>query len=293
MTKRVVKTTINNIPTELIKSRTDFNSELDKRIELGNELIKRIVNTPDDFNVLRSDYSNWNDYNSEYLKHAFNKEFNEYKKRYDDAGSFNFAIISTNRTKSPYQELQDFRSRIDSKLDNLIKLKLKSELLKSSIEEKNGSQIIKNEKNLSEVFIVHGHDDEAKIKTARFVEKLGFKPIILHEQASGSKTVIEKIETYSNVGFGIVLYTPCDTGAKKEDDPKYKNRARQNVVFEHGFLIGKIGRQNVCALVKDDIETPNDISGVVYIKMDVDDAWQLKLARELRNSGYEVDMNKL
>ena len=145
----------------------------------------------------------------------------------------------------------------------------------------------------NEVFIVHGHDETAKTKTARFIEKLGFKPIILHEQASGSKTVIEKIEAYSNVGFGVVLYTPCDIGAKKEDNPSMQNRARQNVVFEHGFLIGKIGRENVCALVKGDIETPNDISGVVYVKMDEEDAWHLKLARELRASGYDVNMNKL
>ena len=143
------------------------------------------------------------------------------------------------------------------------------------------------------MFIVHGHDEAAKTKTARFIEKLGLTPIILHEQASGSKTVIEKIEAYSNVGFGIVLYTPCDIGAKNEENPNLKNRARQNVVFEHGFLIGKIGRGNVCALVKDDIETPNDISGVVYVKMDNEDAWHLKIARELRNSGYDIDMNKL
>lgn len=144
-----------------------------------------------------------------------------------------------------------------------------------------------------EVFIVHGHDEEAKAKTARFVTKLGFNPIILHEQVSSSKTVIEKIEKYTDVGFGIILYTPCDIGAKNEQSPKYQNRARQNVVFEHGFLIGKIGRENVCALVKSEVETPNDISGVIYVKMDNDDAWEMKIAKEMRSSGYDVDLNKL
>jgi predicted nucleotide-binding protein len=55
----------------------------------------------------------------------------------------------------------------------------------------------------TDVFIVHGHDEEAKVSTARFIERLGFKPIILHEQASSGKTIIEKIEEYSNVGFGL------------------------------------------------------------------------------------------
>ena len=75
----------------------------------------------------------------------------------------------------------------------------------------------------SKVFIVHGHDDAAKEAVARFVEKIGFEAIILHEQASSGKTIIEKIEEYTNVGFGIVLYTPCDVGAlqgQEKDDLK-------------------------------------------------------------------------
>lgn len=142
------------------------------------------------------------------------------------------------------------------------------------------------------VFIVHGRDNLAKIEAARFVEKLGFTAIILHEQASSGKTIIEKIEECTNVGFAIVLYTPCDLGGLASEKNQ-KPRARQNVVFEHGYLIGKLGRDNVCALVKGDVETPNDISGVVYVPLDDHDAWHVVLAKEMRNSGYTVDMNKI
>lgn len=284
--------TVDQTPTELTTSKEEFNRVLDERIAIGDKIYNQQITTQDAFKKNRDDFSNWNDYNSEYLKHAFNKEYNEYKKRYDDAGTFPFAIIGGG-TSSPTEELKKFKDKVNSKLDNLKKLRAKTDLLKSTTQEK----VVVSEKSIvldkSQVFIVHGHDDEAKTKTARFIEKLGLKSIILHEQASGSKTVIEKIEAYSNVGFGIILYTACDIGAKAEESPKYKSRARQNVVFEHGFLIGKIGRENVCALVKGDIETPNDISGVVYVKMDEDEAWHLKIAKELRNSGYEIDMNKL
>lgn len=154
---------------------------------------------------------------------------------------------------------------------------------------KANKHIVTKDLDLTKVFIVHGHDALLKTEVARFIEKLELEPIILHEKASSGKTIIEKIEKYSNVGFAIVLYTPCDIGTNKNDASNLKPRARQNVVFEHGFLIGKIGRKNVCALVKGSIETPNDISGVVYVS--VEDEWKLILSKEMRNSGYHIDMN--
>jgi len=123
------------------------------------------------------------------------------------------------------------------------------------------------------------------------LEKLGLKPIILHEQVSQSRTIIEKIEHYSDVGFGVVLYTECDVGAVKGNRNDLNFRARQNVVFEHGFLIGKLGRSKVSALVKGNVETPNDISGVVYLSMD-SEAWKIDLAKELKLAGYAIDMNR-
>jgi len=143
------------------------------------------------------------------------------------------------------------------------------------------------------VFIVHGHDESAQNKAARFVEKLGFEAIILHEKASSGRTIIEKIEHYSDVGFAIVLYTPDDVGNVKSESENLNVRARQNVVFEHGYLIGKLGRENVSALVDGKLELPNDISGVVYISLDEGAAWQLQLAKEMKQSGYYIDMNKL
>lgn len=139
--------------------------------------------------------------------------------------------------------------------------------------------------NDQQIFIVHGHDDFAKNDVREFVNEIGKVPIILHMQASAGMTIIEKIDHYSNVGFAVVLYTECDIGAKR-DSLVFNRRARQNVVFEHGYLIGKIGRARVIALVKGDVETPNDISGVVYIEMKSDNLWKEQLSNELKNSGY-------
>lgn len=156
--------------------------------------------------------------------------------------------------------------------------------------------VIKHQKeklDKTKIFIVHGRDNEVKIEVARFIEKMGFQPIILHEQASEGMTIIEKIEKYSDVGFGIILYTPCDVGYKRDDESSKKYRARQNVVFEHGYLIAKLGRNNVCALVKDEVEIPNDISGIVYVSFDSNEGWKISLAKEMKKAGYEVDFNTL
>jgi predicted nucleotide-binding protein len=147
-------------------------------------------------------------------------------------------------------------------------------------------------RNKRKVFIVHGHDNEAKQEVARFLEHLRVEPIILHEQASAGMTIIEKIEHYSNdADFALVLYTPCDRGrGALETKVQARNRARQNVVFEHGYLMAKFGRENVCALVKGDIEIPNDASGVVYVALDAGGAWRLEVVKELRAAGYSVNL---
>jgi predicted nucleotide-binding protein len=162
----------------------------------------------------------------------------------------------------------------------------------SIISQTKNEDISNHKTDFSKVFVVHGRDDLAKTEVARFIEKLGFQAIILHEQENMGMTIIEKIEKFTDVGFGIVLYTPCDIGTIKGQQD-FKSRARQNVVFEHGYLIGKLGRNKVTALVKDEVEIPNDISGLVYISMDKSKAWELSIAKEMKQIGYSIDLNAL
>lgn len=145
-------------------------------------------------------------------------------------------------------------------------------------------------RNKRKVFIVHGRDNQAKQEASRFIEKLGLDAIVLHEQASEGMTIIEKIEKYSNdADFALVLYTGCDHGrGAHESNVRPKNRARQNVVFEHGYLMAKLGRENICSLVKGEIETPNDISGLIYVPMDAPGAWKTEVAKELKACGYTI-----
>ena len=147
-------------------------------------------------------------------------------------------------------------------------------------------------RDLSKIFVVHGHDGEPREAVARFLERLGFEAIILHERPNKGRTIITKFtEEAVGVGFAVVLMTPDDLG-KAESATDLRHRARQNVVFELGFFIGALGSERVAALVKGDIERPSDLDGVVYISLDSGD-WQVRLGRELKAAGYKVDWNKV
>ena len=139
------------------------------------------------------------------------------------------------------------------------------------------------------VFIVHGHDEGARESVARFLDQLNFDPIILHEQASQGRTIIEKIEAHGDVGFAIILLTPDDMGGVK--DGALQPRARQNVLLELGYFLGRLGRSRVCVLQRGDIEVPSDFGGIVYEPFDTGGAWKQALSRELQAAGFDIDWN--
>lgn len=143
--------------------------------------------------------------------------------------------------------------------------------------------------NTDKIFIVHGHDGELKQAVARIIEKQGIEAIILSEQANKGRTIIEKFEDYSDVGGAICLFTADDYGRAKKDTTD-NTRARQNVVLETGYFMGKLGRDHVVLLADKGIEMPSDLSGVVYTDTG---SWQFALLKELSSMGYKVDLNKL
>ena len=143
------------------------------------------------------------------------------------------------------------------------------------------------------VFVVHGRDEAAKEKVRTFLTQLELEPVILGEQPSQGQTVIEKFEGNADVDFAVVLFTPDDTGGLADSSNEPRPRARQNVIFELGFFVGKLGRKKVCVLHKGGVEIMSDYHGIVYVDMDDAGAWQLQIAKEMRSVSLNVDMNLL
>lgn len=144
------------------------------------------------------------------------------------------------------------------------------------------------------IFIVHGHDEAAKHKIARFITDLDLSATILDEQPSKGQTIIDKFEEHANeAGFAIVLLTADDVGVPKDKTDELKPRGRQNVILELGYFLCGLGRDRVRILYEEDVELPSDIHGISYVLMDKRGAWKMKLTQEIASVGIAVDMNRL
>lgn len=143
------------------------------------------------------------------------------------------------------------------------------------------------------VFIVHGQKEGPRDAVARFIAQLGLTPVILQEQASEGRTIIEKFERYSDVAYAVVLLTADDRGGLIDADAStYLPRARQNVILELGYFVGRLGRGHVCVLHEPGVEIPSDFHGVVYVALDAGGAWRLMLAKEMKVAGLDIDLNR-
>jgi predicted nucleotide-binding protein len=289
--KKVVPVAPEN-PDALTVDKASFTSKIIERIEKGKELVDRSITNVQELEANETDFYKWNDYNSEYLKQTFNNEQNEYKRGYDNVNQWLGMFGGSDR--SPNEKLQRLKEKIGNKVEVLERLLEKVDLLKSDVEE---PVIVKPPKEISHkdnhnIFIVHGHNTAVQQSVARTLEKLGLSPIILHEQPNAGKTIIEKFEANSNVGFAIILLTDDDEG-KLKTEIDLKSRARQNVVLELGYFIGKLGRDRVLPLHSEGVELPSDIHGLLYVPIDKADTWKFALVRELKAAGYSVDANSI
>ena len=99
---------------------------------------------------------------------------------------------------------------------------------------------------------------------------------------------------YSNVGFAVVLLSPDDM-ARVVNSENESYRARQNVVFELGFFLGKLGRDRVALIYRqhENFEMPSDYDGVLFSEFDAGGGWKSRLAKELEEAGYNIDFNAI
>ena len=274
-------------PPNLVVPRAVAYQKIQEQIDKGVLLRDRPINSEQGLDEARSERSKWSKYNSELLLRLFDNS-----SMADEYNRFFGGVISMSPTFP--QLLREYRENADDSINRLEAIRDRLDLIPEpeNAENQNTPPKISAKPLGQDVFLVHGHDEASKEAVSRFIEKLGFKAVVLHEQPNAGRTIIEKFEDYSNVGFAIVLLTPDDIGAARDKATEGKPRARQNVILELGYFIAKLGRERVCALYKEEVELPSDIYGLLYVSLDTAGAWRLSLAKEMKHAGFPLDMNK-
>ena len=250
------------------------------------------------YNVNSPEFEKWRRNTRVAIKHIFDDE--KYVEEFSGVHFYSF-ILNPERDRSEYiKDLKfDLKSAIvllESMVDEIENYWPDDDQPQISSGESDrdvgGSQM--NKKFVSNaVFLIHGRDNSAKESVARFLQKIGIEVVILDEQPSRGRTIIEKFEDHADVGFAVALLTPDDRGSLQDERSGGAPRARQNVIFELGFFVAHLGRERVCALIKGNaMEIPSDYSGVVYITLDDGRGWQLALIKELKSAGLDVDANR-
>lgn len=147
----------------------------------------------------------------------------------------------------------------------------------------------------AKIFVVHGHDRDARDQLELILRRLGLEPFILQNADGGGKTIVEALEQhiYKDAAFGVILLTPDDYGySKKETEADKKPRARQNVILEMGMVMASLGRDRMAILQKGALERPSDTDGILRIEFNdhVRDAVP-KLVQRLQSAGFSIDAN--
>jgi predicted nucleotide-binding protein len=273
--------------TELRKTRDEAREGIVARIQLGEDLHSRVITNVDQLTAAEKEYQRWDTYNGEMLKQLFTTRM------FEEEYSWWSGVFTFGRDElSPHEKLKAHKEHIREKIHRLESVLDRVELIPLADEMPHKATVVVAKERTNKVFVVHGHDDAARESVARFLERLGLEAIILHEQATGGRTIIEKLEHYADVDFATVLLTPDDIGGVRTSEAnKLQPRARQNVILELGFFVGKLGRDKVCALHQGPLELPTDYLGVCYVRLDDGGGWRLSLVKELREAGFSVDLN--
>jgi predicted nucleotide-binding protein len=270
--------------TRLLISRNEATKQLDERVQCGQELLKRQIRAERDFDACNADFESWDEYNVEMLSRMFSAPV--YGEEYAS-----WSVLSTLVNPSLVEKSAELANEIKDKCRKLISTRDRLAIIPEPVPTARTTAVQAGSRSSRKVFIVHGHDEALKLDVARFVERLGLNAVILAEQANQGRTIIEKFEAHAeDAGFAIVLLTPDDVGAPAGNSPALKSRARQNVILELGYFIGRLTRSRVCALHKGNVELPSDILGVVYVSVAAN--WKLQLAGEMKTAWPDLDLNK-
>ena len=143
------------------------------------------------------------------------------------------------------------------------------------------------------VFIVYGRDENLLNEVKLLVTQLGLKPILISNEPDKGRSIFGKIkDSVNKCCYSIVLWTPDDVGSLATETEKIQFRARENVLIELGYVVAKLGEENVTIIKKGNPNIPTDIQGLALILRE-ESEWKNHLYKNLKEVFKDISSDDI
>ena len=126
------------------------------------------------------------------------------------------------------------------------------------------------------VFVVSAANNPLLQQLTALLKELGIEASVYQRTGGGSDALLPHIEKQSDTHYAFYLIGPDDL---------------PSVMFELGYLVGKIGANRVCCIYQKDVQVPKNIPGVqrkeIIVKLE---EISFSLIKELKAAGYSVSI---
>ena len=279
----------------LLISASQLRNRLDEAITQGSNLLEG--GGQEDLAVLSAGYQTWDRRNQLILDSSFDVKGFFTSGPKTDYLDFRGLKYGVGLDMAESVTVDGVREDISTKMRRLSELKdnLALYALEPEIQAEGASAAETPNSKPSTVFVIHGRADTPRLEVQNLLLRAtSHPPVVLMEQPNQGGTIIEKLEEHlgTTAGFAVVIITGDDEG-RLVNTPELQPRARQNVILELGYAMGRIGRRNVTILYEENVELPSDISGVAYYHLDSHGGWQRRLLGDLKAAGFDVNAEAL
>jgi predicted nucleotide-binding protein len=270
--------------TDLARPRNVVRARLEERIDIGREaLLNEPIQSPSDYRRVSQDLARWRKFNQELLKSLFTDD--EPAEEFGRQLHFVFGGIPQpldQQIEELHRDIETLINRLEGILERATEIYQEAPGIAAPPQPESGDT-----DDAKAVFIVHGRG-QYEDKVARAIEGMGATAIILQEQLhQGSTPLLTKIgREAEKCGYAVVIYTGDDVGCIRGEEPAgLTPRARENVVLELGFFLGRLGPDKVSVLHDPAVAFPSDFGGIGYYALDPAGAWKTRIEGELRLAG--------
>lgn len=247
----------------------DAADEIRDMIEKGRVLQNSVIEFEKDLEQSKVGYYSWSKENEEHLRRIFATD--DEAKRYKE----NFALVLKRKIYLS-DMVKDFRELVKSKVKHLEAIVNRLTIVTDIDFDIHHDEISYLSSTDNKAVVLHG---SKKIRdfVAKVLEENQMEAVVLKDKSG----VIDDFDNHEDAHHFIVILSNDDIGAAKSKINNLKPRARQNVILELGYILGKIGSGKVIILYENDVEIPSVLRGVTTLKL-TGKSWQKKLAREIQ-----------